>query len=96
MTVADVLKAMSTASTVTSGHVASYEVRHGDIVVGFVEAQVKEWKLIWTVHSPAKGGEVTSKSGINIQRLLAEFGEVDLTPSQETDAERFFRVHLPG
>jgi hypothetical protein len=95
MTAAEVLKSEATKSTVTTGYVSGYSVQRSGKVVGFVQARLENWRLVWSVYSRTDGGKLTNKSSNNLVKLLAEFGDVDLMPTEIVKPDLFFQT-LPA
>jgi len=92
MTAAEVLKSEATKSTVTTGYVSGYSLKRSGKVIGFVQARLENWRLVWSVYSPAGGEKLTNKSSNNLLKLLADFGEVDLVPTEIVKPDLFFQL----
>ena len=95
MKVDEVLKVMAVGSTVSAGRVAAYAILRAGKVIGYVEANLKSWKLIWTASWYSNGAVIASKSATELPELMADFGDIDLLPTQAPDRDEFFRLNPP-
>jgi hypothetical protein len=91
MTVAEVLKAESGKSTVTAGYTSGYSLKRDAKVIGFVQARIDQWRLIWSVFTPGADGSINGKSSTNLTKLVEPLGSVDLTPTEIENPDAFFR-----
>jgi hypothetical protein len=92
MTVTDVLKSEAGKSTVTTGYVSSYSMQRDGRVIAYVQARLENWRLVWSIYSTDPTGRLTSKSAVSLSKLLADFGAVDLTPTDVAKPEMFFQT----
>src|SRR5262249_7265415 len=90
MNVTEVLQAEGGRSTVTTGYTSSYSVTRDGKVIGFVQAKLDNWRLVWTLYQRT-GDKITNKPLLNLAKLLEPLGNVDLAPTEIDRPELFFR-----